>query len=356
MNRKTLSLLLAVAAACSAADAPAAGNKGKTAADSRWFLSGAFGYSRVKPKTDCDCYKITDDNDAGFSLALGYDLTRYFSVEGYYADLGAAEVSNAGGDPVGSVGYRDYGITALAYFYNQSPQPASPYYYSAIPRQGLSLYGRLGVGAMKNSTELPYERDNNYHFQIGAGAEYGWKDGFALRAELTAFDEDAALLNIGLVKRFGSIRLPGMKPAGSVVLESTVSTAVKAEPAIPPARKSASRTHALLNLSLPVIHFQRGSDALDPEARAQLDRFARDIARYYKLAFVVKGYTDNSGDEYDNLRLSLSRAVKVKNYLISKGISPRRLSSQGLGSNDPVADNKTRDHRLQNHRVEFAIR
>jgi outer membrane protein OmpA-like peptidoglycan-associated protein len=321
----------------------------KTASDSRWYLSAALGYSRVEPKSDCDCYNISDKNDAGFAFAVGYDLSRYVSVEGYYADLGKAEVSNVGGEPIGSVGYRDFGVTALAYFYNQSPQPASPYYFPAIPRQGFSLYGRVGVGAMKNSTSLPYERGNDFHLLLGMGAEYAWPDGFGLRAEFTAYDEDAALLNIGLVKRFGKLPSLGKQQPG-IVMKSTVSTAV------PRATKRSSKTHALLNLTMPVIHFEPRSDMLDQAAIEQLNRFARDVSRYYKLGFVIKGYTAASGDEYDNLRLSLSRAMKVKNFLITKGISPRRLSSQGLGSNDPVGDNKTEAGRRVNHRVEFSIR
>jgi len=295
----------------------------KTAADSRWFLSGAAGFSSVKPASDCDCYRISDDNDAGFMIAAGYDLSRYFSVEGYYADLGEAEVSNVGGDPVGHVAYRDFGVTALAYFYNQSPQPPSRYYYPGVPRQGFSLYGRLGVGAMQNSSNLLFERGNDYHVLVGAGAEYAWRDGFGLRLEYTAYDVDAAMLTVGLVKRFGK-SVAAVAPTG-VKYGTTVTTTKP---------KRSERSRALLSLTMPVIEFQPGSDMLDAEATRQLDRFARDVAAFFKLRFDIKGYAASGKDEYENLRLSLGRAVRVKKYLISKGISPRRLSSQGIGSGD----------------------
>ena len=293
----------------------------KTANDSRWFVSGAIGYSRVKPASNCDCYRITEDSDSGYMLAVGYDLSRYFSVEGYIADLGEAEVSNTGGEPVGHVGYRDFGVTALAYVYNQSPQPPSRYYFPGVPRQGFSFYGRFGVGKMDNDSNLPYDRGSDFHVLVGAGMEYGWRKGLGLRLEYTAYDEDASMLTLGLVKRFGKA--------------APVATGVKYGPTVTtmPAPKTKSN-RALLDLTMPIIIFQRGSDVLDAEAKRQLDQFARDVARYFKLRFDIRGYAASGKDEYDNLRLSLARAVKVKQYLIGKGISPRRLSSQGLGSGD----------------------
>ena len=311
-------------AAVLASGAVAAAEPVKTADDPRWFVSGAIGYSRVKPASDCDCYRITDDNDAGYMIAVGYDLSRYFSVEGYVADLGEAEVSNTGGQPVGHVGYRDFGVTALAYVYNQSPQPPSRHYFPGVPRQGFSFYGRLGVGKMDNSSNLPYDRGSDFHVLVGAGAEYGWRDGFGLRLEYTAYDEDASMLTLGLVKRFGK----AAPAAAGVKYGPTVTTT----PAPKPERSERSR--ALLSLTMPIITFRPGSDALDAEAKRQLDQFARDVARYFKLRFDIRGYAASGKGEYGNLRLSLARAVKVKKYLIGKGISPRRLSSQGLGSGD----------------------
>ncbi len=324
-NKLRAALLLMPVAAIFAVPLPAA-PVAKTAEDSRWFIAGSIGYSMVEPKSDCDCYRITDDRDAGYMLAVGYDLTRYFSVEAYVADLGEAEVSNTGNQPIGYVGYRDYGVTALAYFYNQSPQPPSRYYYPAIPRQGFSLYGRFGVGAMDNSSNLPYDRGSDFHVLVGAGAEYAWRDGFGLRLEFTAYDEDAAMLTVGLVKRFGK-PVPAAKSSG-VKYGPTVTTTA------PPKPTRSERSRALLSVTMPVIEFPPGSDELDAEAKRQLDRFVGDVSRFFKLRFDIKGYAVSGKDEYDNLRLSLARAVRVKKYLLDKGISPRRLSSQGLGSGD----------------------
>jgi len=51
----------------------------------------------------------------------------------------------------------------------------------------------------------------------------------------------------------------------------------------------------------------------------------------------------------------LQRADAVKNYLMSKNIAAARLSTVGLGSEKPVADNNTADGRKKNRRIEFEV-
>ena len=69
----------------------------------------------------------------------------------------------------------------------------------------------------------------------------------------------------------------------------------------------------------------------------------------------VQGYTDNTGDEQYNIGLSQRRAEAVERYLVSKNIPLFRVSIVGLGKDKPVADNKTRDGRAQNRRVEVRV-
>ena len=73
----------------------------------------------------------------------------------------------------------------------------------------------------------------------------------------------------------------------------------------------------------------------------------------YDLA--IEGHTDSQGDDAMNLDLSKRRAKRAMDYLISKGISKDRLSSEGFGETRPVADNSTSEGRAQNRRVEFRI-
>jgi len=69
----------------------------------------------------------------------------------------------------------------------------------------------------------------------------------------------------------------------------------------------------------------------------------------------LEGYTDNVGDPEKNLALSKDRAAAVKQYLINNGIVESRISSEGFGEANPIADNATQKGRLVNRRVEFKI-
>lgn len=62
-----------------------------------------------------------------------------------------------------------------------------------------------------------------------------------------------------------------------------------------------------------------------------------------------------SGDTAKNLALSKQRADAVRTYLIQKNISPESLSTEGLGSKKPVADNTTAEGRKRNRRIEFEV-
>ena len=69
----------------------------------------------------------------------------------------------------------------------------------------------------------------------------------------------------------------------------------------------------------------------------------------------IVGHTDSQGNPQKNQDLSLQRAEAVKQYLTTKGIAPTRLSTAGLGSTKPVADNATEDGRKKNRRIEFDV-
>ncbi len=69
--------------------------------------------------------------------------------------------------------------------------------------------------------------------------------------------------------------------------------------------------------------------------------------------YEIQGYTDNVGSAAYNQGLSEKRAISVKNYLITKGISGDRLTTKGFGLNNPVASNETEEGRASNRRVEI---
>ena len=69
----------------------------------------------------------------------------------------------------------------------------------------------------------------------------------------------------------------------------------------------------------------------------------------------IEGHTDSQGSTDYNIQLSQNRAESVRNFLISNGISPERITAQGMGEGYPVATNSTAAGRQQNRRVEVTI-
>ena len=103
------------------------------------------------------------------------------------------------------------------------------------------------------------------------------------------------------------------------------------------------------------ILFDFNRSTLKPEAKQQLDKFAAEMSDMPDTGITVYGHTDNQGTEAVNKRISLQRAESVGNYLTSKGIAKDRITMEGLGFDQPVADNATEEGRAQNRRVEIFI-
>ena len=101
------------------------------------------------------------------------------------------------------------------------------------------------------------------------------------------------------------------------------------------------------------INFKLNSAKLTKNSYGTLD----DIVALMKLIpeanLEVQGHTDELGSEETNKKLSQERAETVVNYFIKKGIDSSRLRAVGYGSTKPVADNKTKEGRKKNRRVEL---
>ena len=111
-----------------------------------------------------------------------------------------------------------------------------------------------------------------------------------------------------------------------------------------------SKTYTLEN-----VHFESGKSILIKSSFEELE----DLLDYMKLKndiiIEIGGHTDNIGDDESNLKLSEARAETVKNYLVSKGISPNRILSKGYGENHPIDTNDTPEGRQKNRRTEVRI-
>lgn len=103
------------------------------------------------------------------------------------------------------------------------------------------------------------------------------------------------------------------------------------------------------------ILFATDSTALRADLQADLGALARNLQDYPNSTVQVIGHTDNVGSATYNEDLSLRRANAVANVLISRGVSTARITTIGLGENQPVATNLTAEGRAQNRRVEIVI-
>jgi outer membrane protein OmpA-like peptidoglycan-associated protein len=103
------------------------------------------------------------------------------------------------------------------------------------------------------------------------------------------------------------------------------------------------------------VRFDTNKSTLTATAKANLDKLVPVFIEYADTNIMIYGYTDSTGSAEYNLKLSLERAVSVKNYLVSKGLVPIRFNTSGMGIADPIATNDTPEGRSQNRRVEFAI-
>jgi OmpA-OmpF porin, OOP family len=105
------------------------------------------------------------------------------------------------------------------------------------------------------------------------------------------------------------------------------------------------------------VTFKVNSAILTQEAKDQLDQVATSALALKGYTLEVTGFTDASGDPKKNKALSQKRATAVIEYLIeTHNIPLRRIgTSYGFGENQAVADNASREGRMQNRRVEIKL-
>ncbi|RVT72241.1 OmpA family protein [Flavobacterium sufflavum] len=103
------------------------------------------------------------------------------------------------------------------------------------------------------------------------------------------------------------------------------------------------------------VLFDSSKATIKAESNSKLEEIVKVMNEYNNANFKLEGHTDSTGSAAKNLQLSKDRAAAVKNYLIAKGISADRLSSEGYGITKPIASNKTVAGRTENRRVEIIL-
>jgi outer membrane protein OmpA-like peptidoglycan-associated protein len=103
------------------------------------------------------------------------------------------------------------------------------------------------------------------------------------------------------------------------------------------------------------ILFDVDQTNVKPAAQTNLQNLASSLKKNGETNIMIIGHTDNTGTAAHNMDLSVRRADAVKNYITGNGIDASRLTTQGKGETEPIADNATAKGRAQNRRVEIVI-
>jgi outer membrane protein OmpA-like peptidoglycan-associated protein len=197
--------------------------------------------------------------------------------------------------------------------------------------------------------------------QIAGPARRGWLAPLILLA--------AVLLAIPLVR--------GMRRSARVALQQTPTVPTQVEPrpetvplALPNGRhvsvQRGSPAYQMASFlggsaatperfTLSPMNFDFGSTTLTPGSLQTVDDVAAILLAYPTSTIRIESYTDNVGATESNLALSLSRSEAVKSLLVSKGVDAARMSTAGLGAENPIASNATEEGRAQNRRTDIVV-
>jgi OOP family OmpA-OmpF porin len=112
----------------------------------------------------------------------------------------------------------------------------------------------------------------------------------------------------------------------------------------------------VVGLSVGDIRFDFDKADVRPEYEDDLEALTKFLEEHPNATGLIQGFTDNTGPEEYNLRLSHRRVESVRDYLVqSHNLDPGRLVLQWYGPANPIASNDTPEGRAQNRRVEIDI-
>jgi peptidoglycan-associated lipoprotein len=149
----------------------------------------------------------------------------------------------------------------------------------------------------------------------------------------------------------GGVTTPGEKPAQPVEEATPVPTEPVAEDTI------GGRSLDDLNRDSPLkpAFFSLDSAELDAEAQTAVQSNAELLKKYSSWVITIEGHCDERGTAEYNLALGERRAVAVKTYLVSLGVSPDRLRTVSYGKEFPFDPAHTDSAWSKNRRAHFVI-
>jgi OOP family OmpA-OmpF porin len=299
-----------------------------------------------------------DERDAGYKLFIGKQLNRYLAVEAGYFDLGKFSfdsTTSGNGALSGEAGFRGINLDLVGQL------PLS---------ERLSLLARIGANYAKTSTNFsgnrlaavtnPSATEKKVNAKVGLGAEYKFTEALAGRAEIERYRlndaignrGDVDLVSFSLVYKLGR---PAARPVVAPVMPEPVAAApvIEAAPVAAPAPAPVPVSEKVTFAAEALFDFDKA--VLKPDGKQALDGLATKVQGMETEVMIAVGHTDSIGSDAYNQKLSLSRAEAVKAYIVSKGLTPSRVYTEGKGETQPVADNATAEGRAKNRRVAVEV-
>ena len=297
----------------------------------------------------------TDEREAGYKLFVGKQLNQYFAVEAGYFDLGKFGFdarTSGNGVLTGEAGFRGVNVDLVG----QLPLT-----------QRLSLLARAGANYAKTSTHFsgnrlaavtnPNASERKLNAKVGLGAEYKFSEALAGRAEIERYRlndaignrGDVDLVSFSLVYKLGR---PAARPVAAPIPEP-VAAAPVVEPAPAVAEAPVAVSEKVTFAAEALFDFDKA--IVKPEGKQALDELVSKLQGMQTEVMIAVGHTDAVGSDAYNQKLSLSRAEAVKAYIVSKGLAPSRVYTEGKGESQPVADNANSAGRAKNRRVSVEV-
>lgn len=211
----------------------------------------------------------------------------------------------------------------------------------------------LRTGVESESGSLSNEENTSLQLALGLGVERQFATRWMARAEFEAFDVDAKFFSVSIGYWFGktkSYSKPVEEKPAPVLVVAVVDPII--EPVIEEPKMSEEACR-LFSGSLSNVNFKPNSTELSSSAKLILHGVVGSLNDYPDLTFEVRAHTDSLGSELANQKLSGKRAESVRVFLVESGVATERLTAKGYGEKFPIGDNKTKEGRAKNRRVEL---
>jgi OOP family OmpA-OmpF porin len=317
---------------------------GMTAAQAGEFV-GAYAGGKIGANRT-DMTDVSKKSAAATGLEVGYNWDMdgmLLGVDGF-VDFNAKKTHSggAGGIAPASVNYgsRVYGLDLKLGLPNGNWMPYAKLGYARTDGRGDPYASAIGDGGA----------------HLGLGVEYKFAPQWSVVGEWTNGDGKSGTTELDNDNFTIGVNYYFDKPIAAPVA-APAPVAMKEEPKAAPAPEPApSETWKTLLENKPVCiegtNFEFDSARLRTSEIRKLDEVASFAEKHPDVELEASGHTCSLGAEAYNQKLSERRAESVKAYLVNKGVAAQRIVTVGHGESRPMADNRTREGREQNRRVE----